>query len=106
MEVVAEFPPPMAFFASCAAVVHGEWAMLLHGGVGEMAATTAADAGQGGEESEGAKAKRVVTLADLWAFRLKRSAEKNGLHAHQQGHNSASDAAEFSWERLLPRGEG
>lgn len=75
-------PPPMAFHASCAASVQGNWAMLVHGGMDE----------------------KSELLGDLWALRLQSEITDGGRK--NGGDNDGSRRPGFSWERLNPEGAG
>lgn len=76
-------PGPRAFHAACSALIRGEWAMVVHGGVGDGPAGL---------------------LEDLWAFRLVGA----GTTSRVAGHHELGDSkkAEFSWEHLIPDGTG
>lgn len=82
-------PGPRAFHAACSALIRGEWAMVVHGGVGEGAAGL---------------------LEDLWGFRLVGTGTRsNDTGHHELGDNdndSSSKKVDFSWERLIPDGTG
>lgn len=71
-------PTPLAFHAACVASVRDEWAMIVHGGI------------DGSSSLSG----------DLWAFRFR---NEDKAHDHDK---IGGDKAEFSWERLLPDGQG